>query len=78
VEQGAFLLAVYSLGLGIPFLLTGAAFTTVSGWLRRLNRYLSLVSIVSGGFLVAIGILVFTDSLRFLSGYGPILDIGIY
>jgi cytochrome c-type biogenesis protein len=78
VGQGAFLLAVYSLGLGIPFLLTGAAFTTVSGWLRRLNRYLSLVSIVSGGFLVAIGILVFTDSLRFLSGYGPILDIGIY
>ncbi len=35
VGQGALLLLVYCAGLGIPFLAAGAAFGTVTGWLRR-------------------------------------------
>ena len=65
--KGALLLAVYSLGLGIPFLIVGMAFSALSGWLRRLNRYLRVVSIVSGIFLVILGFLLFTDTLRYLA-----------
>ncbi len=66
--RGAFLLSVYSLGLGIPFLITGAAFSAISPVLRRLNRYLGIVSLVSGIFLVVLGFLLFTDMLRVVSG----------
>jgi cytochrome c-type biogenesis protein len=71
--QGAMLLGAYSLGLGIPFLAVGLAFNALSGPLRRLNRHLGVVSVVSGAFLVAIGALVFTDSLRYFARFGSFL-----
>jgi len=67
VGQGALLLLVYSAGLGIPFLLTGAAFSTMTGWLRRMNRHLGLVSKITGLFLIFIGVLLFMDKLAFIS-----------
>ncbi len=70
VGQGVLLLIAYTLGLGIPFLLMGLAFGPLSRWLRQLNRYLSIVSIVSGVLLVLMGLFIFTDSLAFLSQYG--------
>ncbi len=68
VAQGALLLAIYSLGLGIPFLLTGAAFSRATGVLRRLNRYLGVVSIISGGFLLYMAYLLWTNELAVLAG----------
>lgn len=65
--QGALLLAVYSLGLGIPFLLTGAAFSTVTNFLRKINRYMSAVSIVSGIFMLIIGYYLWTNQLVMLT-----------
>jgi cytochrome c-type biogenesis protein len=67
VGQGAALLAIYSLGLGIPFLLTGAAFGRMVGLLRRLNRHANLVSIISGIFLFYVAYLLWTDSLGALT-----------
>ncbi len=67
VAQGTALLAVYSLGLGIPFLITGAAFSPMTGVLRRLNRYAGVISLISGLFLILVGGLLFTDQLRLLS-----------
>ncbi|NOZ29281.1 MAG: hypothetical protein GXP39_14690 [Chloroflexi bacterium] len=67
VAQGTLLLAVYTLGLGIPFLITGAAFSTVTPLLRRLNRHARIVSWISGLFLILVGWLLFTDQLRMLS-----------
>jgi cytochrome c biogenesis protein CcdA len=75
VGQGILLLTAYSLGLGIPFLLVGLAFGPLSKSLRRMNRYLGIVSIVSGALLVLMGILIFTDSLGFLSQYGNFFDL---
>ena len=66
-SHGAALLAVYSLGLGIPFLITGAAFTTVTRFLRRLNRYANIVSIISGLFLLYVAYLLWSDSLALLT-----------
>ncbi|MCE7984034.1 MAG: hypothetical protein DYG89_22910 [Caldilinea sp. CFX5] len=65
--QGAGLLAIYSLGLGIPFLITGAAFSSATRFLRRLNRRANIVSIVSGIFLLYVAYLLWTDSLALLT-----------
>ncbi len=65
--QGAGLLAIYSLGLGIPFLITGAAFSSMSAFLRRLNRYANIVSIFSGVFLLYMAYLLWSDSLALLA-----------
>ncbi len=65
--QGALLLAIYSLGLGIPFLITGAAFSRVTGFLRRLNRHANIVSIISGLFLLYIAYLLWSGSLVMIS-----------
>lgn len=65
--QGAILLATYSLGLGIPFLITGAAFSTATRTLRKLNRHARIVSIVSGFFLFYVAYLLWTDKLGSLT-----------
>jgi cytochrome c-type biogenesis protein len=75
VGQGILLLVAYTLGLGIPFLLVGLAFGPLSRWLRRMNRYLGVISIVSGILLVLMGIFIFTDSLTFLSRYGNFFEL---
>jgi cytochrome c-type biogenesis protein len=67
VGQGAALLAIYSLGLGIPFLITGAAFSSTTGLLRRINRHANIVSIISGLFLLYVAYLLWTDSLALMA-----------
>jgi len=61
--QGALLLATYSLGLGLPFLVVGAAFDSITPLLRRIHRYTAIISIVSGALLIIIGILILTNRL---------------
>ena len=71
VVTGASLLAIFSLGLGIPFLVTGAAFGTVAKGLRRLNRHTKIISYVSGIFLVAVAYLLWQDQLvRLTASFG--------
>ncbi len=65
--QGASLLAIYSIGLGIPFLITGAAFSSMTGLLRKLNRYSNVIGLVSGVFLLSVAALLWTDSLAMLT-----------
>jgi cytochrome c-type biogenesis protein len=67
VGQGALLLFTYSLGLGIPFLIVGAALDRLTPLLRRLNRRQRLISIVSGLLLILMGILVFTNFFQYLA-----------
>jgi len=66
--QGACLLAIYSLGLGIPFLIIGAAFDSVRPLLRRIHRYSTWSYIISGLLLIAIGILILTGNLSWFQG----------
>jgi cytochrome c-type biogenesis protein len=66
--QGAFLLAVYSLGLGLPFLILGAAFDFVMPLLKNLRRYSSWIYIGGGVLLIVAGILVLTDKVVWLQG----------
>src|SRR5919204_5451116 len=62
-EQGAVLLLVYALGLGVPFLVFGLAFTRALGLTRALRRRWRIVSIASGTLLVAFGVLLATGEL---------------
>ena len=61
--QGAWLLAIYSLGLGLPFLVIGIAFDYLLPLLRRIQRYSGIIHVISGILLVAIGILILTGQL---------------
>jgi cytochrome c-type biogenesis protein len=69
VGWGALLLAVYSLGLGVPFLLVALLFGRLSGLLKWIGRYSAAVNKVAGALLVLVGILVFTGRLAQLSGW---------
>jgi cytochrome c-type biogenesis protein len=74
VGQGVVMLSAYSLGLGLPFLLTGLVLETASGILRRLNRYMGVISKASGVLLILMGLLLFSDRLSFLARYGSFFD----
>jgi len=69
VWRGTYLLAVYSLGLGIPFLVMGAAFDFITPLLRNINRYSNWIYIISGLLLIAVGILILTNKLMVLSAF---------
>ncbi len=73
--NGGLLLFVYSLGLGVPFLCVALLFGKASGALRRINRYYGVISIVSGLFLIGIGVLLLTDTLSRLAQYAPAINI---
>jgi cytochrome c-type biogenesis protein len=66
--EGAYLLVVYSLGLGLPFLIIGIAFDFFTPLLKKIQRYAMLVRIISGILLIVIGILILTNSLSWISG----------
>ena len=61
--QGAGLLAVYSLGLGIPFLVVGLALGRLSGLLGFVRRHSRLITMVSVAVMGCFGVLLFTDRL---------------
>lgn len=61
--RGAYLLAIYSLGVGLPFLVIGVAFDSISPLLRHIHRYSSLIYIISSLLLIAIGVLILTNNL---------------
>ncbi|MCL5962741.1 MAG: cytochrome c biogenesis protein CcdA [Chloroflexi bacterium] len=66
-QQGALLLSVYALGLGIPFIAAGLFFTqtlAAMGWVKRNYR---LINALSGGLLVVIGVLYLTNQFFYLN-----------
>jgi cytochrome c-type biogenesis protein len=68
IGQGIFLLACYSAGLAIPFLVTALAIGRFLKFYQRFRRYLHVVEVFSGVLLLAIGGLVFMNRLTWLSG----------
>jgi cytochrome c-type biogenesis protein len=76
IGEGVTLLAVYSLGLGIPFLLTSVAINQFFSVTARIRKHYHAIELVSGGLLVAIGVLILTGQLtlivRYLEPYLPV------
>lgn len=75
VGQGVALLGVYSLGLGLPFLGASLALNSFLNVFSRVKKHMRLVEIVAGVLLIAVGVLVATDSLQTLSRYFTFLPV---
>ncbi|HTY09710.1 MAG TPA: cytochrome c biogenesis protein CcdA [Bacteroidota bacterium] len=69
VYKGIVLLGSYSLGLGIPFFLTGVSINMFFSMFNRIKKYFHAIEVVGGAMLVALGILIITNSLTILSSY---------
>lgn len=70
--KGVALLAAYSLGLAVPFVLLGMSVTHVRAWLRRVRLGTAVLQAASGVLLVAMGALLVTD--RWLPLVAPVLS----
>ncbi|MDI9638386.1 cytochrome c biogenesis protein CcdA [Geitlerinema splendidum] len=64
IGRAAGLLAAYSFGLGIPFLLTALLLDSATSVLRRIQRHVRKIELVSGAFLVLVGLAVATGRLQ--------------
>jgi cytochrome c-type biogenesis protein len=68
IAQGVFLLACYSAGLAIPFLLTALGIGRFLRFYQRFRKHLHTVEVFSGVLLLVIGGLIFVNRLAWLSG----------
>jgi cytochrome c-type biogenesis protein len=74
VYQGIVLLLIYSLGLGVPFFISALAMHQFIVAFNRFKKYIRLFEIITGIFLMVIGVLIYSNWLSRLSGYvGSIL-----
>ena len=73
-SKGLLLLTVYSLGLGFPFFLSSLAFNSFLSAFERIKRYMRVITLVSGLFMIAIGILFLTDTFREINTYLNIFE----
>lgn len=69
INKGILLLVAYSLGLAVPFVLTALAIERLSYKLKKLNKYLEIISIFSGILMIIMGILIFSNKMGLLSQY---------
>jgi len=72
--QGVWLLLAYALGLGVPFLVMAAGVGQFMRFFQRFKRYVGLVEKISGAVMVALGIMVFTNTLILIPGYLSFLN----
>lgn len=61
--EGALLLTAYSLGLGVPFILSGVGVTRLTGVVGWLRKHTRVISLASGALLVIVGLLFITNQL---------------
>ena len=69
IALGIMLLSIYSLGLGIPFILTALSVNKIVQILDKIKKYSNIISIISGIMVMMIGILIFTDNLTKINQY---------
>src|SRR5215204_6105504 len=62
-------LLAYAMGLGIPFLITGAFFSQATGIIRKMVKYLKYFNPAMGALLIILGILIFTNQLSLLGNF---------
>ena len=67
------LLLSYSIGLGIPFILIGIFFSKSTKIISSMTKHLKYYNIVLGGFIILLGILIFTNQLAYIANF-PLLN----
>lgn len=58
IERATSLLAVYSIGLAVPFLLAALTFSSLPNILKKLNKHLHMVTTVSGAVMIGVGVIM--------------------
>jgi cytochrome c-type biogenesis protein len=69
LASGMTLLAVYALGLAVPFLITALALDRFLIWFQKFRPYIVWVDRTAGVMLIILGILLVTDRFTLLAGY---------
>ncbi len=69
--KGALLLAAYSLGIGIPFIIASAFLGQFAGFLKKIKPYYATIELASGALLVILGLLLITNKFVYLIGLLP-------
>jgi cytochrome c-type biogenesis protein len=69
VGEGMLLLVMYSIGLGIPFLLAAYATNAFLNWSQRFKRHLHTVEVISGILLIVVGVMIFLGSFSEVASF---------
>jgi cytochrome c-type biogenesis protein len=75
ITRGILLLGLYSLGLGLPFIITALAMDWLGGWVRRMAKVARYFTIAAGILLACVGLLLVLGQLNFLGVFLPGLAI---
>src|SRR3990172_8381249 len=67
VGQAMWLSSAYSLGLGLPFLALALGLDRASGWIKRIRPYQKYFKLASGIFIIAIGVLLLTNTMSLIA-----------
>jgi cytochrome c-type biogenesis protein len=67
--RGGVLLAAYSAGLGVPFLISGLLLHGFLGFFNRFRKYIRLVEVATGIMLMVVGVMLFFNWFSVLTGY---------
>lgn len=69
IIEGGILLAFYSLGFAIPFILTALFLEKLLPRLKKINKHLDIIQTIAGLFLIILGILIYTNNLNIFSTF---------
>lgn len=69
VSQGILLLSFYSLGLGIPFIITAISINLFFNFFNKVKKYFHLIEVIGGILLIAVGILIMTNKLTIIASW---------
>ncbi|PNU19651.1 cytochrome C biogenesis protein [Geothermobacter hydrogeniphilus] len=67
--RGVFLLTMYSMGLGVPFLISGLLFHSFLSFFNKFRKHIRLVEIGTGLLLMVVGVMLFFDLFSMLTGF---------
>ena len=69
ILEGTFLLMIFSLGLAIPFFLVAVAMSQAMKVIRRISKYMGVISIAGGILIAILGFLVLTGTIGIWTGF---------
>ena len=75
---GVKLLASYSLGIALPLFITALAIDSFLNYFKKIKAYMHSIAVVSGVFLILVGVMIYTNSLTFLTSMLERNGIGWY
>lgn len=78
ISTAGVMLTAYSLGLGIPFIMTALLLDSAQGFLRGLQKHMRTIKTVSGVFLIIIGLMIASNRLQRLSALATQGELGAF